>query len=62
MTVYLACGAAVLLGIIFLGVKNINASREDAWKQQALDDRNALEMMEERLALGLEHDLFDKAV
>lgn len=58
MTVILACGAAVLAGIIFLGIKNINASRADAWKQHALDDERSAEMMESRLALGLERDLF----
>lgn len=62
MTVYLACAASVLAGIIYLGIKNINVSREEAWKQQALDDERSAEMMETRLALGLERDLFDTTV
>lgn len=62
MTVYLTCLASVMAGIIFLGLKCLNASREDTWKQHAIDDERSVEMMETRLALGLEHDLFDKAV
>jgi hypothetical protein len=58
MTVILACGAALVLAILILVFSLARTAKGDAYEQQAKDDEQMAALMEHRLSVEMEHDLF----
>ncbi len=58
MTVILACGAAFVLAIFILVFSLARTAKGNAYEQQADDDAQMAALIEHRLSVELEHDLF----